>query len=87
MTDAADPILRPRNIGARVKRVEDRRLLTGEGAFTDDRATLNAVLGYVKFPYKDVSHATTYASKKGRIVAWQFTWMRRSSPDGMRITA
>jgi CO/xanthine dehydrogenase Mo-binding subunit len=29
--------LRPKNIGARVKRVEDRRLLTGEGAFTGDR--------------------------------------------------
>jgi hypothetical protein len=29
--------LRPKNIGARVKRVEDRRLLTGQGAFTGDR--------------------------------------------------
>src|SRR6476660_6517074 len=35
--------------------------------FTDDRATLNAVLGYGRFPYKDVSRATTYASKRGRI--------------------
>ena len=43
MSDAADAILRPRNIGARVKRVEDRRLLTGEGAFTDDRATPRAL--------------------------------------------
>ena len=29
--------LRPKNIGARAKRHEDRRLLTGHGAFTDDR--------------------------------------------------
>ena len=29
--------LRPKNIGARVRRVEDRRLLTGQGAFTGDR--------------------------------------------------
>jgi aerobic carbon-monoxide dehydrogenase large subunit len=29
--------LRPKNIGARVKRVEDPRLLTGQGAFTADR--------------------------------------------------
>ena len=29
--------LRPKNIGARVKRVEDPRLLTGQGSFTADR--------------------------------------------------
>ena len=29
--------LRPKNIGARVRRVEDRRLLSGQGTFTDDR--------------------------------------------------
>ena len=31
------PGLRPRIIGARIKRVEDPRLLTGEGSFADDR--------------------------------------------------
>src|SRR6516225_8398406 len=35
--------LRPKNIGARVKRVEDRRLLTGEGAFTGDRVVPGAL--------------------------------------------
>jgi hypothetical protein len=29
--------LRPKNIGARVRRVEDWRLLTGQAAFADDR--------------------------------------------------
>jgi hypothetical protein len=28
--------LRPRNIGARIKHVEDHRLLTGQGMSTDD---------------------------------------------------
>jgi aerobic carbon-monoxide dehydrogenase large subunit len=39
--------LRPRHIGARVKRVEDPRLLTGQGAFAADRSvpgTLHLVL-------------------------------------------
>jgi hypothetical protein len=35
--------LRPKNIGARVKRHEDRRLLTGHGAFTDDRIVPSAL--------------------------------------------
>ena len=40
VTDTAQ---RPRNIGARIKRVEDRRLLTGQGMFTDDRAVPGAL--------------------------------------------
>ena len=47
--------LRPKNIGARVKRVEDRRLLTGQGAFTDDRIVLGAL--HVAFCRSDHPHA------------------------------
>jgi len=46
---------RPKNIGARVKRVEDRRLLTGQGAFTDDRVTPGAL--HVAFRRSDHVHA------------------------------
>ena len=47
--------LRPRNIGARVKRVEDRRLLTGEGMFTADRSVPGAL--HVAFRRSDHAHA------------------------------
>jgi aerobic carbon-monoxide dehydrogenase large subunit len=47
--------LRPRNIGVRVKRVEDRRLLTGQGAFTADRAVAGAL--HVAFCRSDHPHA------------------------------
>jgi aerobic carbon-monoxide dehydrogenase large subunit len=47
--------LRPRNIGARVKRVEDRRLLTGQGTFTADRAVTGAL--HVAFRRSDHAHA------------------------------
>ena len=47
--------LRPRNIGARVKRVEDRRLLTGEGMFTADRLVSGAL--HVAFRRSDHAHA------------------------------
>jgi carbon-monoxide dehydrogenase large subunit len=43
VTDTAPSPLRPRNIGARIKRVEDRRLLMGQGMFTDDRAVPGAL--------------------------------------------
>lgn len=43
MTEVTQMELRPRNIGSRVKRVEDRRLLTGQGMFTDDRAVAGAL--------------------------------------------
>src|SRR6516162_5284772 len=58
MTDAkADPVLgwRPKNIGARVKRVEDRRLLTGEGMFTADCVVPGAL--HVAFRRSDHAHA------------------------------
>src|SRR6516225_12367637 len=47
--------LRPKNIGAPVKRVEDRRLLTGEGMFTADRLVPGAV--HVAFRRSDHAHA------------------------------
>jgi aerobic carbon-monoxide dehydrogenase large subunit len=48
-------VLRPRNIGARVRRVEDRRLLTGLGTFTADRAITGAL--HVAFRRSDQAHA------------------------------
>src|SRR6516165_10146376 len=47
--------LRPKYIGARVKRVEDRRLLTGEGMFTADRIVPGAL--HVAFRRSDHAHA------------------------------
>src|SRR5215469_2796746 len=47
--------LRPRNIGAWIKRVEDRRLLTGLGTFTADRAITGAL--HVAFRRSDQAHA------------------------------
>ena len=47
--------LRPRNVGARIRRVEDPRLLTGQGAFTDDRIVPNAL--HVGFRRSDRAHA------------------------------
>ena len=58
VTDArVDPILglRPKNIGAPVKRVEDRRLLTGQGMFTADRIVPGAL--HVAFRRSDHAHA------------------------------
>ena len=40
--------LRPKNIGARVKRVEDPRLLTGQGSFTADRIVPGALQSVVE---------------------------------------
>jgi aerobic carbon-monoxide dehydrogenase large subunit len=47
--------VRPKNIGARVKRLEDPRLLTGEGNYTDDRVTPGAL--HLAFRRSDQSHA------------------------------
>ena len=48
-------LLRPKNIGARVRRVEDPRLLTGEGRFTADCAATGAL--HVAFRRSDHAHA------------------------------
>src|SRR5580692_10344016 len=47
--------LRPKNIGARVKRVEDPRLLIGQGSFTADRIVPGAL--HVAFRRSDHAHA------------------------------
>jgi carbon-monoxide dehydrogenase large subunit len=41
MTDHAN--LRPKIVGARIKRTEDPRLLTGAGSFVDDRQAVGAL--------------------------------------------
>jgi aerobic carbon-monoxide dehydrogenase large subunit len=48
-------LLRPRMIGARIRRVEDPRLLTGQGAFAADRIVPGAL--HVAFRRSDESHA------------------------------
>src|SRR6516162_5947502 len=55
MNDAREAHVRPKIIGARIKRTEDPRLLTGLGAFVDDRQ-LPRVL-HVAFRRSDRSHA------------------------------
>jgi carbon-monoxide dehydrogenase large subunit len=50
-----DDLARPKNIGARVQRVEDPRLLTGQGAFADDRVVPGAL--HVAFRRSDHAHA------------------------------
>jgi len=47
--------LRPKNVGAPVKRVEDQRLLTGQGMFTADRIVPGAL--HVAFRRSDHAHA------------------------------
>jgi carbon-monoxide dehydrogenase large subunit len=64
---------RPRNIGARIPRVEDPRLLTGQGGFADDRAAPNAL--HVGLKRSDHAHArilridTTAAAASPSVVA------------------
>ena len=47
--------LGPKHIGARIKRVEDPRLLAGQGAFADDRVTQNAL--HLALRRSDHAHA------------------------------
>jgi len=55
MTDASEIHARPKLVGARIKRTEDPRLLTGNGAFTDDRQVMRAL--HVAFRRSDRPHA------------------------------
>ncbi len=50
-----DPLIRPRNIGARVRRVEDPRLLTGVAQFTADRQVPGAL--HIAFRRSEHAHA------------------------------
>jgi carbon-monoxide dehydrogenase large subunit len=55
MNDAREAYLRPKIVGARIKRTEDPRLLTGLGAYTDDRQTPRVL--HAAFRRSDQSHA------------------------------
>ena len=55
MTDATEIHARPKMIGARIKRTEDPRLLSGTGAFADDRQASRVL--HVAFRRSEHSHA------------------------------
>jgi carbon-monoxide dehydrogenase large subunit len=55
MNDVPEVHARPKIIGARIKRTEDPRLLTGLGSYTDDRQVLRLL--HVAFRRSDQSHA------------------------------
>ena len=55
MTDGAEIHARPKIIGARIKRTEDPRLLTGTGAFADDRQIPRVL--HVAFRRSEHAHA------------------------------
>src|ERR1700745_934908 len=55
MTEQADLDLRPKLIGARIKRTEDPRLLTGVGSYVDDRQGAGVL--HVAFRRSDHAHA------------------------------
>src|SRR3984893_9407096 len=55
MNDPAALDLRPKLIGARIKRTEDPRLLTGLGSFVDDRQVAGVL--HVAFRRSDHAHA------------------------------
>jgi carbon-monoxide dehydrogenase large subunit len=55
MNDSPEIHVRPKIIGARIKRTEDPRLLTGLGAYTDDRQVTRVL--HAAFRRSDQSHA------------------------------
>jgi hypothetical protein len=55
MNNAPEIYTRPKLIGARIKRSEDPRLLTGLGSYTDDRQVARML--HVAFRRSDQSHA------------------------------
>ncbi len=55
MNDTTEIHARPKIVGARIKRTEDPRLLTGSGAFTDDREPARVL--HAAFRRSDQSHA------------------------------
>ncbi len=59
MTDVPEIHARPKIVGARVKRTEDPRLLTGLGSYTDDRQVARVL--HVAFRRSDQSHARILA--------------------------
>ncbi len=73
MTDSAEIHARPKMIGARIKRTEDPRLLSGTGVFADDRQAPRIL--HVAFRRSEHSHARiksidcAAAHKAGSVVA------------------
>ena len=55
MNDAPEIHARPKIVGARIKRTEDPRLLTGLGVYTDDRQVVRVL--HVAFRRSDQAHA------------------------------
>ena len=55
MNDAPEVYARPKIVGARIKRTEDLRLLTGRGVYTDDRHPAGML--HAAFRRSDQSHA------------------------------
>ena len=55
MTDESADVLRPKNVGARVQRVEDPRLLTGRGSYVDDHRLPGTL--HIAFVRSDHAHA------------------------------
>ena len=55
LNDVPEIHARPKIVGARIKRTEDPRLLTGRGAYTDDRQVARAL--HVAFRRSDQAHA------------------------------
>jgi carbon-monoxide dehydrogenase large subunit len=55
MNDAPEIHARPKIVGARITRTEDPRLLTGLGAYTDDRQVMRVL--HVAFRRSDQAHA------------------------------
>lgn len=50
-----------------------RQTETDAVLYTEDRQTLNSLLAYARFPYRDAGKAMTYARANGRVYGWQFT--------------
>src|SRR5947209_5233173 len=73
VADEPDAATRPKIIGARIKRTEDPRLLTGRGAYSDDRKVPDLL--HVAFRRSDHSHAlirsidTTQAKQVPGVIA------------------
>ena len=55
MNDAPEIYARPKIVGARIRRTEDPRLLTGAGIYTDDRKVADVL--HVAFRRSDQAHA------------------------------
>ncbi len=54
----------PKFVGARVKRREDQRLLTGRGAYVDDHRPPGLLhAAFLRSPYAHTNYSTRYLSR------------------------